>query len=69
MGFDPVIASRRFGMGRSPDRADPASVAEMLARLDARLENPAANEIRIAAGEQAKITRLRLEKLLAQETS
>lgn len=33
MGFDPVIASRRFGMGRSPDRADPASVAEMLARL------------------------------------
>jgi 2-oxo-4-hydroxy-4-carboxy-5-ureidoimidazoline decarboxylase len=37
----------------------------MLALLRARLPNPAAEEIRVAAGEQAKITRLRLQKLLA----
>ena len=33
MGFDPVIASRRFGMGRSPAVKDPRSVAEMMAAL------------------------------------
>jgi allantoicase len=38
--------------------------AEMLARLRDRLDNEPANEIRVAAGEQAKITRLRLEALL-----
>jgi allantoicase len=37
---------------------------EMLAHLRSRMNNPPENEIRIAAGEQAKITRLRLEKLL-----
>jgi OHCU decarboxylase len=37
---------------------------EMLAILRARLENPAAQELQIAAAEQAKITALRLEKLL-----
>jgi 2-oxo-4-hydroxy-4-carboxy-5-ureidoimidazoline decarboxylase len=37
----------------------------MLALLRARLPNPPEAELRIAAGEQAKITRLRLEKLLA----
>ncbi len=33
MGFDPVIAAVRFGMGRAPDIADPASAEEMLALL------------------------------------
>lgn len=37
---------------------------EMLALLEARLPNLPADEIRIAAGEQAQITRLRLQKLL-----
>lgn len=41
------------------------SAAEMLALLRARLDNPPDEELRIAAGEQAKITRIRLEKLLA----
>jgi 2-oxo-4-hydroxy-4-carboxy-5-ureidoimidazoline decarboxylase len=39
------------------------SADEMLALLRARIDNPADAELRIAAGEQAKITRLRLEKL------
>ena len=39
--------------------------AAMLETLQARLENPADMELRIAAGEQAKITRLRLQKLEA----
>jgi len=37
---------------------------QMLAMLNARLSNDAAAEMRIAAEEQMKITRLRLEKLL-----
>lgn len=37
---------------------------EMLAELRRRLHNDPAAELRIAAGEQAKITRLRLEKLV-----
>lgn len=37
---------------------------QMLALLQARLGNEPDAELRIAAGEQAKITRLRLEKLL-----
>ena len=41
------------------------SSEEMLAILGARLENPAAQELRNAAAEQAKITQLRLRKLLA----
>lgn len=41
------------------------SAAEMLALLRQRLKNPPAEELCLAAGEQAKITRLRLEKLLA----
>jgi 2-oxo-4-hydroxy-4-carboxy-5-ureidoimidazoline decarboxylase len=40
------------------------SAAEMLALLEARLGNEPAHELRVAAGEQGKITRLRLEKLL-----
>jgi OHCU decarboxylase len=36
---------------------------EMLAILRDRLGNDAATELRVAAGEQAKITRLRLEKM------
>ncbi len=36
---------------------------EMLARLQERMDNRPDEELRIAAGEQAKITRLRLEKL------
>ncbi len=39
------------------------SAAEMLATLRSRLVNEPETELRIAAGEQAKITRLRLEKL------
>jgi 2-oxo-4-hydroxy-4-carboxy-5-ureidoimidazoline decarboxylase len=53
---------RRFGFifivcatGRSAD--------EMLALLEARLPNPPDVELGVAAAEQAKITRLRLEKL------
>jgi 2-oxo-4-hydroxy-4-carboxy-5-ureidoimidazoline decarboxylase len=41
------------------------SAGEMLARLQARLPNEPSQEIHIARSEQAKITRLRLEKLLA----
>jgi 2-oxo-4-hydroxy-4-carboxy-5-ureidoimidazoline decarboxylase len=40
------------------------SAEEMLALLRERMPNDAAAELRIAAGEQAKITRIRLEKLL-----
>ena len=40
------------------------SAEEMLATLNARLDNHPADEIKIAAAEQAKITRLRLEKML-----
>lgn len=40
------------------------SAGEMLALLQARLPNAPAEEIHIAMGEQAKITRLRLDKLL-----
>lgn len=39
------------------------SATEMLALLEARLPNDAETELRIAAAEQAKITRIRLEKL------
>jgi OHCU decarboxylase len=42
------------------------SAAEMLAILRERLSNDPATELRAAAGEQAKITRLRLIKLLAE---
>ena len=41
------------------------SADEMLGLLRARLGNDPAHEIRVAAAEQAKITRIRLEKLLA----
>lgn len=41
------------------------SADEMLALLQARLTNSPEDEILIAMGEQGKITRLRLEKLLA----
>ena len=40
------------------------SSEEMLAILRARLENPADQELRNAAAEQAKITQLRLKKLI-----
>lgn len=39
------------------------SAAEMLAILEARMHNDPATEIGVAAAEQAKITRIRLEKL------
>lgn len=39
------------------------SAAEMLDLLQARLPNDPATELKLAAGEQMKITRLRLEKL------
>ena len=39
---------------------------EMLSILRSRLDNDAATELRVAAEEQRKITRIRLEKLLAQ---
>ena len=41
------------------------SAAEMLGLLEARLGNEPQRELAIAAGEQARITRLRLEKLAA----
>ena len=37
---------------------------EILQELESRLKNESAEELRIAAGEQAKITRIRLNKLL-----
>jgi 2-oxo-4-hydroxy-4-carboxy-5-ureidoimidazoline decarboxylase len=40
------------------------TASEMLALLEARLPNTAADELNIAANEQAKITQLRLRKLL-----
>jgi OHCU decarboxylase len=40
------------------------TAGEMLALLHTRLPNDAGAELRIAAAEQSKITRLRLEKLL-----
>ncbi|SMB88245.1 OHCU decarboxylase [Hymenobacter roseosalivarius DSM 11622] len=42
------------------------SAAQMLALLQARLPNEPAAEIKLARGEQAKITQIRLEKLLAE---
>ena len=39
------------------------SAREVLARLEARMANDAATELCVAAGEQAQITHLRLEKL------
>jgi 2-oxo-4-hydroxy-4-carboxy-5-ureidoimidazoline decarboxylase len=38
---------------------------EMLAQMERRMKNEPAAELKVAAGEQAKITKLRLEKLLA----
>jgi OHCU decarboxylase len=45
-----------FASGRTAD--------ELLALLERRLANDPATELRVAAGEQARITRLRLERLL-----
>lgn len=42
--------------------------AEMCARLEARMGNAAPDELRIAAGEQARITALRIDKLLAEHS-
>jgi allantoicase len=42
------------------------SADEMLSLLEERIDNPPENELRIAAGEQAKITKLRLVKLLEE---
>jgi 2-oxo-4-hydroxy-4-carboxy-5-ureidoimidazoline decarboxylase len=39
------------------------TAAEMLALLEARMPNDPEVELRVAAGEQAKITKIRLEKL------
>jgi 2-oxo-4-hydroxy-4-carboxy-5-ureidoimidazoline decarboxylase len=41
------------------------SAVQMLELLRARIQNDPESELRIAAGEQAKITKLRLEKLSA----
>ena len=46
--------------------ANGRSAEEMLASIQSRLENDPATELPIAAAEQAKITKLRLEKLLAE---
>ena len=43
------------------------TAVEMLALLQARLGNEPEAELKIAAGEQGKITRLRLEKLLQEK--
>jgi OHCU decarboxylase len=43
------------------------TAAEMLALLEARMRHDAGEELRIAAEEQRRITRLRLGKLLEQE--
>lgn len=41
------------------------AAGEMLSQMERRMHNEPAAELKVAAGEQAKITRLRLEKLLA----
>lgn len=41
---------------------------EMLALLEERMRNQPAAELKVAAGEQAKITRIRLGKLLQEES-
>jgi OHCU decarboxylase len=46
--------------------AEGKSAGEMLALLERRLTNDPAQELRVAADEQRKITRLRLAKLLAE---
>jgi 2-oxo-4-hydroxy-4-carboxy-5-ureidoimidazoline decarboxylase len=43
------------------------TAGEMLANLRERLANDPGRELSIAAGEQARIMRLRLEKLLAYD--
>ena len=45
------------------------SAEEMLALLRTRLSNDPKTELRVAAGEQAKITRLRLEKLFGSSST
>ncbi|KEA61820.1 2-oxo-4-hydroxy-4-carboxy--5-ureidoimidazoline (OHCU) decarboxylase [Marinobacterium lacunae] len=45
------------------------SAEEMLGLLNERLDNDLISELAVAAGEQAKITRLRLEKLFNEERS
>jgi 2-oxo-4-hydroxy-4-carboxy-5-ureidoimidazoline decarboxylase len=40
------------------------SAEEMLSLLHERMSNPPENELRVAAGQQAKITRIRLAKLI-----
>ena len=40
------------------------TAAEMLALLEARMDNDPEHELQVAAGEQNKITRIRLKKLL-----
>jgi 2-oxo-4-hydroxy-4-carboxy-5-ureidoimidazoline decarboxylase len=45
------------------------TAGEMLALLRARLPNGPENELKIAAGEQMKITRLRLDRLLSETTN
>jgi len=45
------------------------SAEEMLALLEQRLSNDPATELRVAAGEQARITRLRLEKLFGASST
>jgi len=42
---------------------------EILQQMERRMNNEPAAELKVAAGEQAKITRLRLEKLLSTETA
>lgn len=44
------------------------SAAQMLGHVRARMHNTPQNELRIAAGEQAKITALRLDKLLRSDS-
>jgi OHCU decarboxylase len=48
-------------------RADGRSAGEMLALLHQRLGNDPETELRVAAAEQARITRLRLERLLGAD--
>jgi OHCU decarboxylase len=45
------------------------SAGEMLALLRDRLKNDASTELRVAAAEQAKITRLRLQKMFGTHSS
>ena len=60
----PAWAEQRKAQAAPNSAGSPIRFAGMLAMLRARLSNDPGRELGIAAEEQMKITRIRLEKLL-----